>query len=342
MNTKLLASVLVSGLVLTACGGGGSSTTATQPTVTPDVTVANLQLSVPAPSYGAGSPQLSAFNAINSYRQKLGLGLWAQNLALDQASQAHATYSLETTLSISPHLEDPSQPGFTGATYDVRDLAAGYKGSPVSEVMGIGTGAQAIDRAMNTVYHRRLLMEQSATEAGIGMAYSANAGTYVNVIDFGFTKAQNNASDFVVVYPMDKQTGIFACMQHENPNPYPTSETAYTAQFSAPGAAANGYSCLGIPGLPSSNITIDVATGKTLVVTSFIVTEAGQTAPLDAWVMANGVTFDGSVLDPSWSVLTAKSPFKLNTTYNVAFTGSVDGAPLTKNWSFTTGAIEMP
>jgi hypothetical protein len=131
-------------------------------------------------------------------------------------------------------------------------------------------------------------------------------------------------------------------MGHENPNPYPTSEAAYTAQFYAPGAAVRGYSCLGIAGLPSSNITIQVASSKTLVVTSFTVTEAGQTTPLDAWVMENGVTFDGSALDPSWSVLTAKSPFKLNTTYNVAFIGSVNGSPLTKTWNFTTGAVEMP
>ncbi|WP_042882848.1 CAP domain-containing protein [Cupriavidus necator] len=50
------------------------------------------QASVPEPTYAVGSGHLALFRAVNALRQKLGVGLLAQDMALDTAAQAHAVY----------------------------------------------------------------------------------------------------------------------------------------------------------------------------------------------------------------------------------------------------------
>lgn len=137
-NSKI-ATAVITLIALSACGGGSDSgTTKTPdpvaktcanggsdyPTCTPPVTPGNLQLSVPAPTYGAGSIELQTFNEWNELRKKMGLGLVKQDADLDRAAQAHANYM--TLNKVFQHEEDPSKPGFTGVTPKDRSLAAGY------------------------------------------------------------------------------------------------------------------------------------------------------------------------------------------------------------------------
>ncbi|WP_434034705.1 hypothetical protein [Cupriavidus sp. a3] len=44
------------------------------------------------PTYAEGSGQLALFKGVNTLRQKFGVGLLAQDAALDTAAQAHAVY----------------------------------------------------------------------------------------------------------------------------------------------------------------------------------------------------------------------------------------------------------
>src|SRR5471030_3256960 len=92
--------------------------TPTGPTVTPG----NLQTTVPAPTYAAGSQELAFYTTFNAFRQAEGLGLLAQNSKLDAADRNHLNYLLTNTdlnlSSIDPatgrpqfHIEDPKRPG---------------------------------------------------------------------------------------------------------------------------------------------------------------------------------------------------------------------------------------
>jgi hypothetical protein len=78
-----------------------------------------------------------------------------------------------------------------------------------------------------------------------------------------------------------------------------------------------------------------VAAGHTLAVTSFTVTQAGQTTPLDARLMTRA-NDPNNYLSTNVAFLTAKAAFKASTTYNVKFSGTNNGEALTKEWSFTT------
>jgi hypothetical protein len=39
----------------------------------------------------------------------------------------------------------------------------------------------------------------------------------------------------------------------------------------------------------------------------------------------------------NFAFIVGRAPFKANTTYNVSFKGTVNGAVVSKSWSFTTG-----
>ena len=85
MKKKILVLAMLPVMLLSACGGGGGSdaaapsivTNPTTPTV-PPVLTSDLQTVVPAPTYAANAPELQIFEAYNSFRNTLGLGLLLQ------------------------------------------------------------------------------------------------------------------------------------------------------------------------------------------------------------------------------------------------------------------------
>ncbi|NTB05930.1 CAP domain-containing protein [Agrobacterium tumefaciens] len=341
-NTKL--SAIAISITLAACGGGGGGSSSgstgsvppvqNPPVVTPPVVVAptsDLQTSIAAATYAPGSQQLAFFTAYNDFRSKLGLGLLAQNTKLDTATENHLKYLATNTdvnfSAVDPvsgrpyfHLEDAARPNFTGVTEADRARFAQYAGSYVGELGGYGNGKGAVS-ALNdliaTVYHRAGLMFQFPREIGIAV------GTDVFqtfVVNFGYSSArQFNASNYFGAYPADQQTNVPRVMYIETPNPLPDVAYAdYGTKTSYP-----------------INVVSESAT--TLSVTSFTVTEAGQSAPLDARIMTKD-NDPNKMLTANTAFLIGKAPFKANTTYQVRFEGTVNGAAMVKTWSFTTGA----
>jgi uncharacterized protein YkwD len=333
---------------LSACGGGGGgsstgaapvATTPTAPVQTtpapstpaaPTVTPADLQTTVPTATYAAGSQELGFFTLLNDFRGKMGLGLVAQNVALDTATANHARYMLgnpDVNFSeIDPktgvaymHEEDAARPGFTGAVALDRAKFAKYSGSWVGEQVtyGLGSGAPvALSNLIASVYHRQGLMFQSPRDFGI----SAGTDRYqTTVLSFGIgDKRQRNASDYVGVYPADKQANVGLSTYPELPSPYPElSANDFATKSSFP-------------------VTVVTEESTTLKADSFTVTEAGQTAPLDARLLTAD-NDPNKLLGKNTAYLVGKASFKPNTTYNVSFKGTVNGAALSKAWSFTTG-----
>lgn len=335
-------------ITLTACGGGGGSSSSTPvannpntPTVpttptTPVSTVqaASLQTAV-APTYAAGSTDAVAFAKINAFRAAQGLGPLNQNANADLAAKNHQAYVATNNSGADGHVEVVGKPGFTGASVKDRLVAAGYPATIASEVIAFSLefsnpDTSAVDNLINTVYHRATMMYQGFTTVGTAGDDAMNP----LYMDFGATKSQLNAGDYVGVYPANGQTSVWLTHGVETPNPFYQEMEMTQANMCAK---------------TSAPVSLTSEASTTLSVTSFTVTEAGQTTPLDVRLITSATsTQDTTYLGTNVAFVVGKAPFKTNTTYNVHFvgkatggaTGSANGLSIDKSWSFTTGSYK--
>lgn len=334
MKNKLGFLVAISSVILTACGGGGGGNTGATtpvvktctngasdyPTCTPPVIPAKLQQALPA-SYVPGSLQSETFKALNDFRASLGLGPVNQNSMIDTAALNHHNYAVTSWIpGDDPHGEIAGRANFTGTTFLDRIKFAGFTSvQSGTEVIDPENGKLAIQALADTVLHRQAMMDEMVTDVGI---YSeADKGT---IIDFGYTKGQSNASDYIGVYPYDKQTGIFLTHALETPNPFP--DLAMTID--------NMCKQTSYP------ISVQSQATTRLNVTTFTVREYGSTTDLPVRLMQSG---GNSGIKQNVAFIVGKAPFKPFTTYTVQFIGKVSdgiagtGFNIQKNWSFTTG-----
>lgn len=343
-RTALAASVVAA---LTACGGGGgggtgaSQSTQTPPVATtpsvPAVTPADIQTTVPALTYANQSTESTFVSGLNQFRQQLGLGLLAQNAALDKSAQNHLYYVLTNDVllggtvdmnGVDPssglsmaHIEQVGKPGFTGVRSLDRANAAGYGGSYTAEELvypGGQGGAVALDSLIRTVYHRAGLMFEGPRDVGIAVGQNRSQTV---VLEIGFVKAQTNASDFLAVYPSDNQVGVKLNAMVEAPNPFPDLSTT-NADF----PTKTGYP-----------VSLIVKEGTSLTVSAFTLTEAGSAVSLDARLLTKD-NDPNRLLGSNVAFLVAKAPLKPNTTYSADFSGKVGSVNVAKKWKFTTGS----
>ena len=333
-------------MLLAACGGGGGGgspsgtlvgttpTTPAQPT-TPAVTPADLQTSIPALTYSAGSQEYAFVTALNQFRQQVGLGLWAQSSMLDKSAQNHlqyivtnnAVYGGTVDMNVTDaatgrsfyHVEQAGKPNFTGVVPTDRAKVVNYSGSVGEEIaFSGGNGAQAgLTALIGSVYHRAGLMDQGSRDVGVAVGQDT---MQTITLEYGSVNPQANASDFFGIYPADKQTGVGLYTSVEAPNPFPdlsTSNSDYPTKTGYP-------------------ISVVSKEGTTLEVVNWTVTEAGAASNISARLKT--ASNDANKLVPSnMAFLVANERFKQNTTYNVSFSGRVNNVVVTKAWSFTTG-----
>ena len=352
MKKALYISTLFAAVALAGCGGGGgdknpvatnpnppvvtnpTNPVTPTPTPTPTPQAANLQAAV-APTYAAGSSEALALSKLNAFRVAQGLGPLNQNANADIAAKNHAAYVLANQSGAAPHDEIVGKPGFTGVDSMDRLIAAGYPAKSATEVIAFSMQfpnpeASAIENLANTVYHRAAMMRQDMTTVGIAPE-TPDSPLYVNI---ALITPQRNAGNYVGVYPANNQTGVWLTHSVESPNPFyqemAMSQENMCTKTSAP-----------------VSLTSEASTA--LSVTSFTVTEEGQSAPLDARLITKATsTQDNTYLAPNVAFLVGKAPFKPNTKYNVRFvgkatgaaTGSNTGLPIEESWTFTTGAFK--
>jgi len=343
-------------LALAGCGGGGSGgssnvstppvgnsppttpTTPTTPTAptTPVLTVlpAALQTATAA-TYMAGTSEYLAFKKLNAFRAAQGLGPLNQNAKIDIAAKNHASYQATNQSGGDPHAEEQGKPGFTGVDVQARLITAGYQAVQSTEVIAFSTmqsdiNASPIDNLANAIYHRSAMMYQGMTEVG----FAPEQDMAPLIADIATMKKQVNAGDYFGVYPANNQTGVWLTHSVESPNPFymemeMTQENMCT-KTSAPVSVASEAS-------------------TTLAVTTFTVTEEGQTTPLAVRLITKATsTQDQTYLPANVAFVIGKAPFKANTKYNVVFVGKVTGAAtgtsnglaIERNWSFTTGTYK--
>lgn len=335
--------------LISACGGGGDSSLPATPVTTgpvagnstpalptaPAVTPGDLQTTVPAWSYAEGSEQAAFVTALNSFRAQVGLGLLAQNTQLDTAAQNHLAYVLANDVNYGGtvdmtavdratgrnffHIETAGNPLFTGVQELDRAKAVGYAGPFVGEEGG-GGGGKGGERVLvalaSTVYHRAGLMYQGFRDVGIAVG-TDRAQTFV--LEMGYSKPQTNASDFLGIYPADKQNSVGLFAAAELPNPFPELSTS-NADF----PTKTGYP-----------VSVVAKEGLRLEVLTFSITESGSNTPLSARVLTSD-NDPNRYLASNIAFLVANAPLKSNTTYKVVFSGRINNNLVDKTWSFTT------
>jgi uncharacterized protein YkwD len=311
---RLLASLLLS-TALVGCGGGGDDSSASA--------VAIQQ----AATADAG---LARFNF---WRAQLGLTALTRHAQLDQAAQGHSDYqAVNATIS---HFQTPGNRGFTGeCLHDItgstqcapskvsRIDASGYQFTQGSYAFGevisrtsSSNGSAAADALIAAIYHRFVIFEPMFKQVGTAAAAVAGGPTYftTNFTADGLDTGLGLGA--AVVYPLANQTDVprnFFSDQ-EVPDPVPNrNEVGYPISLHA-------------------DIWSGAATDVT--VTSFEVRPQGGTnLPVQQlWRAVDPATPRSVAAIVPLDVLAA------NTVYEVAFTGTVAGNPVVRNWSFTTG-----
>jgi uncharacterized protein YkwD len=268
---------------------------------------------IPGAVYGAKCADMTADDSkawedIAIVRGKAKMGALDCNDAIQKAARAHANYIVLNGSKLT-HTETMGNPGFTGVNFWDRMSAAGFKGSPMFEVVhSLGDGHGAIlgpDGWINTLYHRIPFVSFGAKGYGFG-----NASGKFATIDFasgGSTPSKTTIS----TWPADGDTGI-----------YPTFRCASEIPNPIPGATYAGY-------------PVSITGGSALTITTHTI----QTGGADVEHVTIDKKSDGAGLVPDTQVyFIAKSPLKPSTKYDVHVAGTVGGTPFDQSFSFTTGA----
>lgn len=308
---KLSLAALLTAALLGACGGGGGNGGAGAATADPPAREAT------APA-ATGAVGLDGLNWINFRRAQAGLPQLLRNGLIDSAALNHSNYLRINDFPDLTHSEIPGRPGFTGVDVLDRLNAAGYRFAPASYIYGEviaasgdGSGASLAEQLMAAIYHRFLMLEPMFKEIGAGAASNGSGYTYFTA-DF----AANNGygpglgRGKLAGYPFDGQTNVPVNFfsDQEAPDPVPNqNEVGYPVSVHGDLAGS----------LQVQAFTLRPRGGANLAVRLL-------SAPGDAET------------PPSAAAIVPLAALSANTTYDVAFSGTVDGVGVARNWSFTT------
>ncbi|MGX4643148.1 CAP domain-containing protein [Massilia sp. SYSU DXS3249] len=335
LRVRMVLAGCVTALALAACGGGGSDG---PDTVTPPPTgnappqqpaaPVNPDPLTPAPPVtqtpvAPGAPVLTgniAFDGrewINFRRTQIGMTTLTRNTVVDAAAQGHSEY--QSTNNDITHDQTPGRPGFTGATLSDRLQAAGYvfntnNSRAFGEVISAtnnGSGQYMAEELITAIYHRFVIFEPVFKEIGTGAATGSTGRNYFTA---NFT-ANNGfgpglASGQVAVWPFSGQTAVprnfFS--NTESPDPVPDRNE------------------VGYP------ISVHANIDRTILVTTFSVRPRGG-AEMAVRLLTNA---NDTHTGRSSAAIVPLAPLATNTVYDVSFTGTVGGIPVSRTWSFTT------
>lgn len=372
---KLALTAIAASFLLSACGGGGGGDSAPSPApapapapaATPAAAPVPPAISLPSPppiasipagfgpavraytladlptsTYLAGSPEKAMFDTLNKTRVGGGFGGIEQNAAIDKAAKAHATYVLKNFVSINGvdsaasgvqilpdgtiaiHAEVAGKVGFTGVRVKDRLAAQGYSSLFDNENVAFSIGkapgeepsvTSCLTDLVNSVFHRATLLSSLYREIGFAVSDSVlDANGYKTkacVINFASNQLPPAfPSDFAGIYPVAGQTGLALSMSLERPDPAP--------EFS-------------VKGYP---LSFQGAFPTTLTVTKFELRDANA-ALVATKLLTRAQTLS---LSPNEAYLVPNGALKQNAVYFATFTGISGVVPVSKSWSFTTGA----
>lgn len=326
LKSVSLTASLFTGVLLAACGGS-SSGPASAPGATTGVNASPALATLPvtaseaALAFPVGAPQptgntaTDGLNWFNYRRQLLGEPALTRSAPIDSAAQGHSQYQqLNDTIT---HDQTTGNPGFTGAVLADRLIAAHYRFTRGSyaygEVISSTTeqsGVNAAENLITAIYHRFAIFEPEFRQAGAGAAVSASGKTYftVDLTADGLTPTLGNGN--FIVYPANGQQGLppvfFSDL--EFPDPVPNRNQ------------------VGYPVSVHADIT------STVAIQSFTLNPRGGKA-LPTLLLQHA---SDPATPVSAAALIPLDPLVSGETYDVQFSGTVDGVVASRVWSFTT------
>ena len=333
--TGLTALAFAATLALAACGGGGGSSTPAASTSTASSpasasapaaassTQTATSANVATPQFAANSAQLAAFNLLNQNRQQCGFAELTENTTLDQAAQAHATYMGENGGTITD-TEVAGNPGFTGVSYTDRAehfgyptgvLATGVSGGFFTNATLTPTqyGQQIMFGWLSGVYHMAIAV-WPVTEVGIGWNETTFNGFPEIQASLEIGNAPTATGNGPLTFPCQGTTGVAFSTGGETPTP--------------PNTSGNYGTPIAVAGVNMTD-TVVLQTGTMTDPSNNVIT-------LNLLDSANDPNAE---LKSFEAVAYPTSPLLPNTVYNVNITGTDNGTPFSRSFSFTTGNV---
>lgn len=293
--------------ILSGCGGGSNH----------DNLPGTAQLRAQETSAPLSTGDMAADGLIwfNFRRQQAGLSPLARDPQLDQAALSHARYQL-LNQSIA-HEEQSGRPGFTGFDAPQRLRAAGYPltadslaDGEVIAATSVADGFAAADGLITAIYHRYLIFEPRFTTAGAGAASGPGAYSWLTVNMVAPRQTSGLGKGQLVLWPAAGQRSVRRNFysDQETPDPVPHhDEVGYPVSVHADFTSVlkvERFTLRAHDGLPVAVRQLDSATDRDT--------------------------------PPSAAAIVPLLPLRATTDYDVEFTGTVDGQPVTRQWSFRT------
>ncbi|PQO91849.1 hypothetical protein C5614_24970 [Massilia phosphatilytica] len=315
LRVRQVALACTAAWALVACGGGGGGgSNAGAPNVTPSTGFSGQDASAPTATNNIATDGL---NWINYRRSQIGMPVLARNGVIDTAAQGHSDY--QRINNVVTHDQTTGKTGYTGARLQDRLTNAGYVfGQPnaIGEVISAtsnGSGFYMAEELITAIYHRFVIFEPVFREIGAGAATTSANYSYFTA-DFVANSGYGTgiATGTIVTWPFNGQTQVAPNFNsdYEEPDPVPDRNE------------------VGYPVSVHTNLT------RKLTVQSFTIRAHGSNTDLATRLLAQGQ--DANTTTQSAAAIVPLARLASATTYDVSFTGAVDGVAVSRSWSFTT------
>jgi uncharacterized protein YkwD len=315
LRVRQIALACTAAWALVACGGGGGGgNDAGASNGSPSTGFSGQDASAPTATNNIATDGL---NWINYRRSQIGMPALTRNGVIDVAAQGHSDY--QRINNVVTHDQTTGKPGFTGVRLQDRLQNAGYTFSgsnAIGEVISAtsnSSGFYMAEELITAIYHRFVIFEPVFREIGAGAAttsanYSYFTADFVTNAGYGTGVAEGT----VVTWPFNGQTQVTPNFNsdYEEPDPVPDRGE------------------VGYPVSVHTNLT------RKLTVQSFTMRAHGTNTDLATRLLAQGQ--DTNTTTQSAAAIVPLTRLASATTYDVSFTGAVDGVPVSRSWSFTT------
>ncbi|WP_229412600.1 CAP domain-containing protein [Massilia sp. Root335] len=316
-RVRQIALACTAAWALVACGGGGSSSGGGNAGVSSGPLTTGFSGQDAAAPIATNNIATDGLNWINYRRSQIGMPALTHNGVIDVAAQGHSDY--QRINNVVAHDQTAGKPGFTGVDLGDRLTAAGYVfagENAIGEVISAttnGTGFYMAEELITAIYHRFVIFEPMFKEIGAGAATSSGNYNYFTA-DFVANNGYGSgiAAGTIVTWPFNGQTQVPAnfLSDYEEPDPVPNINN------------------VGYPVSVHTNLT------RKLTVQSFTIRAHGAGSDLSTRLLVQGQ--DANTHTQSAAAIVPLAPLAAATTYDVAFTGAIDGTPVSRSWSFTT------
>jgi uncharacterized protein YkwD len=314
LRVRQIALACTAAWALVACGGGGGGNNAATPNVAPSTGFSGQDASAPTATNNVATDGL---NWINYRRSQIGMPVLTRNGVIDVAAQGHSDY--QRINNVVTHDQTAGKTGYTGARLQDRLTNAGYVfGSPnaIGEVISAttnGTGFYMAEELITAIYHRFVIFEPVFKEIGAGAATTSANYSYFTA-DFVANTGYGTGipAGTIVTWPFNGQTQVAPNFNsdYEEPDPVPDRNE------------------VGYPVSVHTNLT------RKLTVQGFTIRAHGSNTDLATRLLAQGQ--DANTTTQSAAAIVPLARLASGTTYDVTFTGAVDGVAVSRSWSFTT------